>query len=114
MMSIDPLLQAFPILLETKSELFSPADLHDLLQTLAPLENNPPENADQILREWCKARRPIRDALRDIVMKSDRAEVKKVKPSELNDSKRTTNFFQELSQQVKDKLEKLNQSQNSQ
>ncbi|NMG10435.1 hypothetical protein [Brasilonema sp. UFV-L1] len=114
MMTTDPLLQAFPILLETRSELFSPADLQDLLQTLTPLENNPPENAEQILREWCKARKAIRDALRDIVMKSDRAEVKKVKPSEPNDSKRTTNFFQELSQQVKDKLEKQNQSQNKQ
>jgi hypothetical protein len=47
-------------------------------------------------------------------MKSDRAEVKKVKPSEPNDSKRITNFFQELSQQVKDKLEQQNQSQNKQ
>jgi hypothetical protein len=114
MMTADPLLQAFPLLLETKPELFSTADLQDLQQTLAPLENNPPENAEQILREWCKARKPIRDALRDIVMKSDRAEVKKVKPSEPNDSKRITNLFQELSQQVKDKLEQQNQSQNKQ
>jgi hypothetical protein len=45
---------------------------------------------------------------------SDRAEVKKVKPSEPNDSKRTTNSFQELSQQVRDKLEQQNQSQNKQ
>jgi hypothetical protein len=111
-MTSDPLLQKLPFLLETKPELFSNTDLQDLLQTLAPLENDPPENADQILREWCKARRPIRDALRNLA--SDRAEVKKVKPSEPNDSKRTTNFFQELSQQVKDKLEKQNQSQNKQ
>jgi hypothetical protein len=111
-MTSDSLLQNFPVLIETKPELFSTADLQDLLQTLAPLENNPPENADQILREWCKARRPIRDALRNLA--SDRAEVKKVKPSEPNDSKRTTNFFQELSQQVKDKLEQQNQSQNKQ
>ncbi len=105
-MTSDPLLQNLPFLLKTKPELFSLANLQDLLQTLAPLENNPPENADQILREWCKARRPIRDALRNLA--SDRAEVKKVKPSEPNDSKRTTNFFQELSQQVKDQLEKRN------
>jgi hypothetical protein len=111
-MTSDPLLQNLPILLETKPELFSTADLQDLLQTLALLENEPPENADQILRKWCKARPPIRDALRNWA--SERAEVKKVKPSEPNDSKRTTNFFQELSQQVKDKLEKQNQSQNSQ
>lgn len=113
MMTTDPLLQAFPILLETKPELFSTADLQDLQQTLAPLENTPSENAEQILREWCKVRKPIRDALRDIVI-SDRAEVKKVKPSEANASKRITNFFQELSQQVKDKLEQQNQSQNKQ
>ena len=105
-MTSDPLLQNLPFLLKTKPELFSLANLQDLLQTLAPLENDSPENADQILREWCKARRPIRDALRNLA--SDRAEVKKVKPSEPNDSKRTTNFFQELSQQVKDKLEKRN------
>lgn len=105
-MTFDSLLQFLPILLETKPELFSNTDLQDLLQTLNPLENDPPENAEQILKEWCKARRPIRDALRSVA--SDRAEVKKVKPSEPNDSKRTTNFFQELSQQVKDKLEKRN------
>jgi hypothetical protein len=114
-MTSDSLLQNLPVLLKNKPELFSTDDLQDLLQTLAPLENNPPENADQILREWCKARKPIRDALRNFA--SDRAEVKKVKPSQANDSKRTTNFFQELSQQVKealDKLEKQNQSQNNQ
>lgn len=112
-MILDPWLQNLPILLETRPELFSTADLQDLLQTLAPLENDPPENAEQILREWCKARRPIRDALRNL-SENDKAEVKKVKPSEPKDSKRTTNFFQELSQQVKDKLEQQNQSQNKQ
>ena len=111
-MTLDSLLQNLPVLLKNKPDLFSTADLQNLLQTLAPLENNPPENADQILREWCKTRKPIRDALRNLA--SDRAEVKKVKPSESNDSKRTTNFFQELSQQVKDKLKQQNQSQNKQ
>ncbi len=109
-MTTDPFLQAFPILLETKPELFSTADLQDLQQILVPLENNPPENAEQILKKWCKARKPIRDALRDIAMRiDDRAEVKGVKPSKTNDSKRITNFFQELSQRVKDKLEQQNQ-----
>ncbi|OCQ93391.1 hypothetical protein BCD64_00360 [Nostoc sp. MBR 210] len=111
-MTSDSLLQNLPVLLETKAELFSTADLQDLLQTLAPLENEPPENADQILREWCKARRPIRDALRNLA--SDRAQLKRVPPSEPNDSKRITNFFPEFSQQVKDELEKRNQSQNKQ
>jgi len=100
-MTIDPLLQSLPVLLETKPKLFSTADLQDLQKTLVPLEDNPPENAEQILRDWCKARRPIRDALRNLA--SDR-ELKKVKPSQANQSTRTTNFFQELSQQVKDKL----------
>lgn len=111
-MTSDNLFQYIPFLLETKPELFSPADLQDLLQTLAPLENNPSENAEDILREWFKARKLIRDAL--IELARNRAEVKKVKPSETKDSKRTTNFFQELSQQVKDKLEQQNQSQNKQ
>lgn len=109
-MTSDSLLQNLPVLLETKAELFSAADLQDLLETLAPLENDPPENADQILKEWCKARKPIRDALRNLAR--NRAEVKKVKPSQTNDSKRITNFFQELSQQVKDKIKQQNQSQN--
>lgn len=100
-MSSDPLLQSLPVLLDTKPELFSTTDLQDLQQILTPLENNPPENAEKILRDWCKARRPIRDALRNLA--SDR-ELKKVKPSQVNQSTRTTNFFQELSQQVKDKL----------
>lgn len=111
-MTSDSLLQNLPVLLETKAELFSTADLQDLLQTLAPLENDPSEDADHILKEWCKARKPIRDALRNLAR--NRAEVKKVKPSEPNNSKRTTNFFQELSQQVKDKLKQQNQSQNKQ
>lgn len=111
-MTSDPLLQNLPILFEKKPELFSNADLQDLLQTLAPLENDPPENADKILREWCKARKPIRNELRNLA--SDRAQLKRVPPSEPNDSKRITNFFPELSQQVKDELEKRNQSQNKQ
>ncbi len=111
-MTSDDLLKNLPILLKKKPELFSINDLQDLQQTLTPIENNPPENAEQILKEWCKKRKSIRDALRNLG--SDRAEVKKVKPSESNDSKRTTNFFQELSQQVKDKLKQQNQSQNKQ
>jgi hypothetical protein len=106
-------LSNLPVLLETKTELFSSDDLQNLLQTLASLENNPPDEAENILKEWCKARRPIRDALRTL-SENNKAEVKKVKPSEPNDSKRITNFFQELSQQVKDKLEQQNQSQNKQ
>jgi AAA-like domain len=107
---IDGLLKGLPILIKSQPLLFSIADLHDLLQTLAPLKNNPPESAQQILRDWCKVRQPIRDALRDLAMASDRAQVKNIKPSNPNDSKPNTNFFQQLSQQVKDRLEKLNES----
>lgn len=113
-MNSDNLFQYIPFLLETKPELFSPADLQDLLQTLAPLENNPSENAEDILREWFKARKPIRDALIELELERNRGEIKKVKPSQTKDSKRTTNFFQELSQQVKDKLEQKKQSQSKQ
>ena len=107
-MTTDPLLKSLPLLLETKPELFSTADLQDLQQTLAPLENNPPENADQILRDWCKARRPIRDALRNLA--ENNKELKKVEPSQASQSARLTNFFQELSQKVKDKLSERNDS----
>ena len=103
-MTTDPLLQSLPLLLETKPELFSLADLQDLLQTLAPLENNPPENADKIFKDWCKARRPIRDPLRNLAR--NRKELKKVKPSQANQSTRITNFFQELSQKVQEELQR--------
>ncbi|MBD2015205.1 hypothetical protein H6F96_14650 [Microcoleus sp. FACHB-53] len=100
----DPLLQALPVLLETKPELFSAADLQNLQQTLAPLENDLPENADEILREWCKARRSIRDALRNLA--SDRKELGKIASNQSDQDKRVTNFFQELRQQVQDTLNK--------
>ena len=76
----DPLLLAFPDLLKTKPELFSTEDLQDLDRTLASLENNPPENADEILRNWCKARRPIQDEL--IKFASNRKELGKVPPTQ--------------------------------
>ncbi len=101
-MTTDPLLQSLPLLLETKPELFSTAELQNLQQTLASLENNPPENADQILRDWCKARRPIRDTLRNLA--DSNRELKQVPPSQASQSARITNIFQELSQKVKEKL----------
>jgi esterase/lipase superfamily enzyme len=106
----DYLFENLSNLLKNSPELFSKIDLEDLLETLAILENTSTENADRILREWCKARRTIRDALRNSML--DRAAVKSVKSSELNDSKLITNFSQEFSQQVKDKLEQQNQGQN--
>lgn len=109
-MTIDPLLQTLPNLLENQPQLFSIADLQDLQQLLADVENQSPEIAEETLIDWC-IERELRDALRNL--SSDRAEVKKVKPSQANQSKRTTNFFQELSQQVKDKLATVNQKQSS-
>ena len=99
----DPLLLAFPDLLETKPELFSPEDLQDLERTLAPLENNPPENADEILRNWCKARRSIRDGLIKF-SNNNKAELDKVPPTQPIEQDRLSNWFKELRQQVKDKL----------
>lgn len=105
-MTSDPLLQALPDLLETKPELFTTEDLQDLDQTLAPLENDPLKNADEILRNWCKARRTIRDEL--IKLSSHRKELGKIPPSPPQQSARTENFFQELRQQVQQVQDKLN------
>ncbi len=110
MMTIDPLLQTLPTLLENQPQLFSIADLQDLQQLLADVENESPEIAEETLIDWC-IERELRDALRNL--SSERAEVKKVKPSQANQNQRTTNFFQELSQQVKEKLATVNQKQSS-
>ncbi|MGD1699874.1 hypothetical protein [Dapis sp. BLCC M229] len=110
----NPFLQSLLFLLEKEPELFSTADLQDLQQTLAPLENDPPKNADQILGDWCKARGPIIDSLiREVENRQNTKEVKKVPPSQPNESARVTNIFQELSQKVKDKLSERTDSTNS-
>ncbi|NEQ89058.1 MAG: hypothetical protein F6K26_57045 [Moorea sp. SIO2I5] len=59
----DPQILVFPYFLETKPEVFSIEDLQDLDQTLARLQNNPPENIEEILINWFKARLKIRDKL---------------------------------------------------
>lgn len=111
-MASDPWLQSFPTLLKSKPELFSNKDLQNLQQILAPLQNEPPEDADKILKDWFKARLPIREALEDL--DDERQEVEKVRPSKSNDSKHITNIFQEISQQVQKILEQQNQSKNKQ
>lgn len=98
----DPLFLAFPNLLETKPELFSTEDLQDLDRILAPLENNPPENADEILKNWCRKRHRILDELRNF--SSNRKELGKVPPTQPIQQARLSNWFQQLRQQVKDKL----------
>lgn len=111
-MIINPFLQPLPNLIKNQPELFSITDLQDLQKLLVSLENEVPETVEEILIDWC-IERELRDTLRNI-SESNRAEVKEVKPLETDASKRITNYFQELSQQVKEKLEKLNQSQNTQ
>ncbi|NEP54296.1 MAG: hypothetical protein F6K65_38130 [Moorea sp. SIO3C2] len=99
----DPKLIVFPDFLKTKLELFSRQDLQDLDQTLALLENNPPENVEEILRNWFKARLKIRDELNkfyDICRK----ELGKVPPTPPIQQDRLSNWFQELRKPVKDKL----------
>lgn len=92
-------LQFLPLLLEKRPELFSTADLQDLQHTLVPWDNNPPENAKQILRDWYKARPEIRDAL--VSLASNNKELKKVEPSQASQSAR---LIAELSQKLKDTL----------
>ncbi|MEB3343262.1 hypothetical protein [Okeania sp.] len=103
-MITNPFLQNFPLLLETEPELFSTADLQDLQQTLAPLENDPPKNADLILGDWCKTRPSIVDALIRLENLQNTKELTKVPPSKANESARITNTFPELSEKVKEKL----------
>ncbi|NEO45548.1 MAG: hypothetical protein F6K55_16030 [Moorea sp. SIO4A3] len=50
----DAQLLVLPYFLETKPEVFSIEDLQDLDQTLARLQNNQPENVEEILRKWFK------------------------------------------------------------
>ena len=96
----DPLFLAFPKFLEKKSELFSTEDLEDLDRTLAPLENNLPENAEEILRNWC-GKRPIGNELSEFV--GNKQELGEVPPPPIEPA-RLSNWFQELREQVKEQL----------
>ncbi|NEO90235.1 MAG: hypothetical protein F6K56_08220 [Moorea sp. SIO3G5] len=98
----DPKLLLFTEFLETKPEVFSREDLEDLDRTLALLENNPPENVEEIIRNWFKARLTIRDELRKF--EKQRKELGKVPPTPPIQPDRLCNWFQELRPQVKDKL----------
>ncbi len=98
----DSLLLLFPEFLDTKPEVFSIEDLQDLDQTLALLQSNPPENLEEIIRKWFKERLTIRDEFRKF--EKQRKELGKVPPTEPIQPDRLFNWFQELRQQVKDKL----------
>ncbi|WP_287519530.1 hypothetical protein [Okeania sp. SIO2C2] len=112
-MTTDPLLQSLPLLLETKPELFSTDDLQDLQQTLARLENNSSENPDPTLIDWCrhKERVPIKNALRSLAIR--RKELDDVPPFPASQSASSTDFKQELSQKVKEKLSERTDSSKS-
>jgi hypothetical protein len=101
-MTPDILTSQMPILLETNPELFTQQDLQDIYEVLASIETQSQDEVAERLAAFYRTHRHIRDALRN--WEGDRAELKKVKPSQANQSTRITNFFQELSQQVKDKL----------
>ncbi|MFP4411217.1 hypothetical protein [Coleofasciculus sp.] len=98
----DELLPYFPSLLETNSDLFTTQDLQDLDNTLTQIQTLSDNEAEETLNNFYITHPRIRDELENLE-EGDR-ELKKVKPSQANQSTRTTNFFQELSQQVKDKL----------
>jgi|GEM_PF-1598670 len=99
----DELLPYLPSLLETNSELFTNQDLRDLDDTLSKLEKLSDDEAEETLNNFYITHPRIRDELENLE-EGDRAELKKVKPSQTNQSTRITNLFQELSQLVKDKL----------
>ena len=98
----DDLLPYLSSLLETNSDLFTTQDLQDLDDTLSQIQTLSDDEAEETLNNFYITHPRIRDELENLE-EGDR-ELKKVKHSQANQSTRTTNFFQELSQQVKDKL----------
>jgi hypothetical protein len=98
----DELLPYLPSLLETNSDLLTTQDLRDLDNTLTQIQTLSDDEAEETLNKFYITHPHIRDEL-ETMEEGDR-ELKKVKPSQAHQSTRTTNFFQELSQQVKDKL----------
>jgi hypothetical protein len=99
----DELLPYLPSLLKTNSDLLTTQDLRDLDDTLSQIQTLSDDEAEETLNNFYITHPRIRDELEKLE-EGDRAELKKVKPSQANQSTRTTSFFQELSQQVKDKL----------
>ena len=99
----DDLLPYLLSLLETKSDLFTARDLQDLDNTLTQIQTLSDDEAEETLNNFYITHPHIRDELENLE-EGDR-ELKKVNPSQANQSTRTTDFFPELSQQVKDKLE---------
>ncbi|MGB3514183.1 MAG: hypothetical protein WBA93_34235 [Microcoleaceae cyanobacterium] len=107
-MTTEPLIQFLSLLLKTKPEKFSPDDLEDLKQTIDSCENSPPEKAEEILRDWCNKRLDIKKGLR--FWENSNREVKKVPPSQPNESMRLANNFPELRQEVEEKQSEVTNS----
>lgn len=101
----DDLLPYLPSLLETNSELLTNQDLRDLDNILAQLGTQSDDEAEETLNNFYITHPSIRDRL-ETLAESDRAELKKVKPSPANQSTRITNIFQELSQKVQEELQR--------
>ena len=99
----DELLPYLPTLLETNSNLFITQDLKDLDNTLSQIQTLSDDEFEESLNNFYVTHPHIRDELEKL-KEGDLAELNKVPPSQANQSTRNTNFFQELSQQVKEKL----------
>lgn len=95
----DDFLPYFPELVETNPELFSPKDLQDLEETIAKIEKQSDEEAEETLADFYIAHRQIRDELRKLLQERG---VDKVPPKS-NNQTGVANSLQELSE----KLEKL-------
>lgn len=107
-MNVDSLTTRLPSLLRANTELFSGKDLQELDNTLATLESQSEEEADETLSKFYVEHRHIRDALRKL--SNDTRELGKVPPTDSKQSVRLKNFFQDLRQQVQDKLKTQSKS----
>ncbi|WP_293330036.1 hypothetical protein [Microcoleus sp. CAWBG58] len=100
-MTTNPLLLAFPNFV--KSEPIEIDCLRELDQALESLSSEPSQNIEQTLNEWLRNKKNIREQLRKFALNNK--EVTKVKPQQPKTG--VTNVFEELSEAVKQKLEKL-------
>ena len=105
MMINDELLPLLPHLLEQEPELFSRQDLQELDDTIALLETESDEDAEDALYDFYINHRHIRDALRNL--SEAQREIKNLKPS-AGEQYGVTNLFPRLHQIIKDNQEKRN------
>ncbi len=105
MMIDDEYLPLLPHLLEEQPELFSNQDLQELDDTIALLETQSDDDAEDSLYDFYINHRHIRDALRNL-SEAER-EIKTLKPS-ASKPYGVTNIFPRLRQIIKDNQEKRN------